>query len=324
MEDSKSITKGCCILAALVLTTFNLTAARVAPAALTCQSLFAGPSTPEHGVRQLYSTPDVPLGLPQHTVGTGGNLIMNGEIRPTTNRIVVSGTNVVEYEMDAAVIPASVDVSQVRSTDVLFGGKLHFHFPTNDVDTNGVLDFLQFEKGANVYLTGAGITEYSTNGQRYQTTVPVDGEGHPWAWADGAGLVGGLAYHWDIIEVDAAPGLDTSGILEPLYMNGSVTNRGNTVLVFGLRSTDPSGRTNAFGAFSYKGTAPARVRGDELRIGKFNLRRNDGVKIRVNKTTLRRVNGEYVGKITFNDWNPETPWADYTEWAIEIGEFVRR
>src|SRR5687767_10131947 len=163
MEDSKSITKGCCILAALVFATFNLTAARVAPAALTCQSFFAGPSTPEHGIRSLYSTPDVAPGLPQHTVGTEGNLKMNGEIRPSTNRIVVSGTNVVEYEMDAAVIPATVDVSQVRPTDVLFGGKLRFHFPTNDVDTNGVLDFLQHEIGANVYLTGGGTTEYSTN-----------------------------------------------------------------------------------------------------------------------------------------------------------------
>ena len=47
------------------------------------------------------------------------------------------------------------------------------------------------------------------------------------------------------------------------------------------------------------------------------------MKIKVDKTTLRKVNGKYVGKLTFKDWNPETPWADYTEWASEVGEFVR-
>lgn len=316
MEDSKSITKGCCILAALVFATFNMTAARVAPAALTCQSMLVH-STPHEGKRLLLSTPDTAVGLPLHTVGPNNNLVMNGEIRPTTNRIVVSGTNVVEYETDAAVIPAAVDLSQAQASDVLFGGKLRFHFPTNDVDTNGVLDFLQMEIGANVYLTGGGTTEYSTNGQHFHTTIPDQS-----AWADGAGLVGGLAYQWEMVEGDTY--LDSRGILEPLYMAGSVTNRGNTALVFGLRLTNAPAYPNSFGTFSYKGTAPARFRQGELRLGKFNLKRNDGVKIRVNKTTLRLVNGQYIGRLSFNDWNPATPWADYTEWAIQIGEFVRR
>jgi hypothetical protein len=313
MEALKSTIQACCILAALFIATFNNHAAArrapVAPVALTCQSM-NGQSTPHEGRQLMFSTSDTAPGLPQHIVGTNGNLIMNGELRPVTNGVGV-------YETDVAAIPASVDLSQVRSTDVLFGGKLHFNFPTNDVDTNGVVDFLQFEKGANVYLTGGGITEYSSNGQSFHTSIP-----HESAWADGAGLVGGLAYQWEIVEGDAY--LDSRGILEPLYMTGSVTNRGTT-LVFGLASTDPLGRASSFGAFNYKGIAPAHIRahGDELRIGQFNLKRSDGVKLKVNKTTLRRVNGKYIGKLTFKDWNPETPWADYTEWAIEVGEFVR-
>lgn len=256
----------------------------------------------------MFSTPDGAPGLPLHTVGPNGNMVMNGELRPGTNSIGI-------YQTDAAAIPADVDLSQARAIDVLFGGNLHFFFPTNDVDTNGVLDFLQFEKGANVYLPGGGVTEYSTNGQRFNPSIP-----HESAWADGAGLVGGLAYQWEMVEGDAY--LDARGILEPLYMTGSVTNRGNT-LVFGLRSTDPLGRASTLGAFNYKGNAPVRIRGDELRISQFKLKRSDGVKIRVNKTILRRVNGKYIGKLTLNDWNPATPWADYTQWAIEVGEFVR-
>ena len=311
MEALKSTKRACCILAALSIATFNnYAAARRAPVAtvaLTCQSM-NGLSTPHEGKQLMFSTPDSAPGLPLHVVGTNGNLIMNGELRPGTNAAGV-------YETDVAVIPAAVDLSQVRATDVLFGGKLRFNFPTNDVDTNGVVDFLQFEKGANVYLTGGGVTEYSSNGQSFHTSIP-----HESAWADGAGLVGGLAYQWEIVDGDAY--LDSRGILEPLYMNGSVTNRG-TALLFGLRSTDSLGRTNTFGGFTYRGLAPGRVRGDELRLGNFKLKRNDGVKIRVNKTTLRKVNGKYVGKLTFNDWNPATPWADYTEWAVEVGEFVR-
>ena len=310
MEALNSTIRASCILAAVFIATFNIHAApRVAPIALTCQSML-GLSTPHEGKQIMFSTPDAAAGLPQHTVGTNGNLIMNGELVLKTNS---NGMSV--YETDAAVIPAAVDLSQVRASDVLFGGKLRFNFPTNDVDTNGVLDFLQFEKGANVYLTGGGTTEYSSNGQSFHTSIP-----HESAWADGAGLVGGLAYQWEIVEGDAY--LDSRGILEPLYMNGSVTNRG-AALVFGLESTDLLGRASTLGAFRYKGTASARIRGDELRLGKFNLKRNDGVKIKVNKTTLRKVNGKYVGKLTFNDWNPATPWADYREWAVEIGEFVR-
>jgi hypothetical protein len=265
-------------------------------------------STPHEGRQLLCSTPDAATGLPQHITGTNGNIVMNGELRPSTNTAGL-------YETDAAAFPASLSLDQIRANDVLFGGKLRFNFPTNDVDTNGVVDFLQFEKGANVYLTGGGTTEYSSNGQSFNASIP-----HESAWADGAGLVGGLAYQWEMVEGDAY--LDARGILEPLYMEGSVTNRG-TALQIGLRSVDPLGRANSFGEFRYKGTAPARIRGDELRLGKFNLKRTDGKKIKVNKTTLRKVNGKYIGKLTFNDWNPETPWPDYQEWAIEIGEFVR-
>jgi hypothetical protein len=313
MEALKSTIQACCILAALFIATFNTRSAPrlapVAPVALTCQSMLAQ-STPHEGKQLLFSTPDSAVGLPQHTVGANGNLVMNGEMRPATN-----GPGV--YETDAAAVPATLDLSQVRATDVLFGGKLHFNFPTNDVDTNGVVDFLQFEKGANVYLTGGGVTEYSSNGQHFHASIPNES-----AWADGAGLVGGLAYQWEITEGDAY--LDARGILEPVYMTGSVTNRGST-LRFGLRSADPLGRASTLGDFTFKGIAPVHVRnhGDELRIGAFNLKRSDGAKIKANKTTLRRVNGKYIGKLTFKDWNPETPWADYTEWAIEVGEFVR-
>jgi hypothetical protein len=334
MEALKSTTRACCILAAVIIATFNVhSAARrapVAPVALTCQSL-NGLSTPHDGKQMMFSTPDSAPGLPQHVIGANGNVVTSGELRRITNRVIASDifidggwqriTNgIVEYETDVAVAPSDIGWNQVGPSDILFGGKLRFNFPTNDVDTNGVLDFLQFEKGANVYLTGGGITEYSTNGAHFHTSIPVNSEGYPWAWADGAGLVGGLAYQWEIIDGDAF--LDSRGIMEPLYMNGSVTNRG-TALLFGLRSTDSLGRTNTFGGFTYRGLAPARVRGDELRLGKFKLKRNDGVKIKVNKTILRRVNGKFIGKLTFNDWNPETPWADYTEWAVEVGEFVR-
>ncbi len=315
MENSKSITGTCCVLAALVLATFNTNAApRVATAALTSQSMVGPSGNSNFDYRTFFSTPDSPTGLPLHTIGDNGSILVNHEWRPVTNQPAV-------YQTDAFVVSSQTFPGPVTAEDILFGGKLSFAFPTNDVDTNGVLDFLQFNIGMDGVVPGMGITEYTSSGQRFNTNI--------FGFAEGAGSVGGpsggggLAYEWNITEGDDYLGEETFGILELLYMNGSVTNRGNASLVFGLRSTDRLGRTNSFGAFSYRGVAPARFRGDELRIGKFNLKRNDGVKIRVNKTTLRRVNGKYIGKLTFNDWNPATPWADYTEWAIEISEFVR-
>ena len=98
MKHSKSISSAFCILAALVLATFNTNAApRVATAALTSQSMVGPSGNSNFDYRTFFSTPDSPTGLPLHTIGNNSNLVVNHEWRPATNQPAV-------YQTDAFVV----------------------------------------------------------------------------------------------------------------------------------------------------------------------------------------------------------------------------
>jgi hypothetical protein len=302
MEAKKSFAQVCCVLAALVLATYNATSAQVADVILTSKSI-AGYGSVKFDRRALFTTPDGTSELPLHTIGTNNNLRISRELRPDTNQPAL-------YRTDIMIIPAAADPANVQSNHVLAFGPMTLLFPTNDVDTNGILDFLQIDRSMDGLVLGTAVNEM---GASALTLYPeFDG------FVTGGASLQAAAFEFNVINDDTQNvGFDTEGQFELLHIGGTVKKLG-PILKFQLSST------NDFGGFTYKGNTAGRIKKGELRLSPFVLKRSDGAKIKVPKTILRQVNGEWVGELVFNDWNQETPWPDYQRWGIEIGEFVRQ
>lgn len=302
MEAKKSLAQVCCVLAALVLATYNASSAQVADVILTSKSI-AGYGSAKFDRRTLFTTPDAATELPLHTVGTNNNIRISRELRPDTNQPAL-------YRTDIMIIPGGADPGNVQSNHVLAFGPMTLLFPTNDLDTNGILDFLQIDRGFDGLVTGTAANQMG--GSALTIYPEFDG------FVTGGGSLEAAAFEFNVVNDDSQNvGFDTEGQFEYLHMGGTVTKRGAS-LKFQLSST------NGFGGFTYKGNTAGRIKKGELRLSPFVLKRSDGAKLKVPKTVLREVNGEWVGELVVNDWDRETPWPDYQRWGIEIGEFVRQ
>jgi hypothetical protein len=298
--------KGCVVAALIWGSTWHTQAARRPQPArtgeviLTCRSL-AGYGSEKFGRRFAFSTPDNQPGLPLHTVGTNGQIFLGKELAPVTNQPGLFRTEVIA-------VPSNVDPANIQPENVLAIASMNFLFPTNDVDTNGVADFMQLNRGFDGLVVGSTTVDSSPGGLTFYPTF--DG------FVTGGGQFEAAAFEFNVVnDDDQHLGFDMEGTFEFLHTTGSVTNRGRRLL-FALAAT------NGLGHFTYTGKAAARVRGDELRLGTLTLKRSDGVKLRLPKMTLRRVNDRFIGEIEFNDGYLATPWPDYRRWAIEIKDFT--
>lgn len=205
-------------------------------------------------------------------------------------------------------VPAlyQADFATFSDDELVSYGEFAINLPVTDSDTNGLPDFLQFNKPGTVQFTGSGRPDFRSLGLPLNPFTIVNGQ-----LTRSANSRSG---HYIMTLVEPAPvGTVTyQGQFDLNLVTGTADYlRGDSNQIsFDLLTGDMEGTVAAETSFTM-------VSQDEISLPQFTFRSDVG-SITVRAFSLVRTGATYRGNMQFVDGDPTTSWPDYTEWLIEI------
>lgn len=226
--------------------------------------------------------------------GTTGNFLIDssrgsavsGELRPRTN-----SNSILEGAYGQATELAVIDYGSYALT-----------IPTSDSDGNGLQDVLQFNQSGTFTGTGSGYSV--AGGNTFSITVKFTRNTNQSAGTYSATTVNSLN------QTNTVTGV----YLLNAYSGTATYTRGTTnTLSLSLTGRNPGSKL-INGSTTYTVTNA----GSTLSCAAFTARDAEGVSYQVKAATLTRTARTYRGTISVADGLPETYWADFTGYVLEI------
>lgn len=256
------------------------------------RSLYLGPMTHSEGgvgtVTTYFTTFDGRTDRFPLYQQVGFTFLFSGELRPIASQPD-------SYEADYA--------TQTPSAWREYGS-LAITLPSDDTDSNGLPDICQLNKTVNTTIGGN------------RGSMRID---WPFQTVDSFTLYMSRASnqisgtYWYNLWSNASQSV---GTLQLLNITGSVAyHRVNTTLNFTFAITDPLSSTRTVsGATTYTVASP-----NQIIIPQFSVTASGGPTYTFQSgCTLNRTGSRFVGTARLNDGIPETSWADFVDWVIEI------
>lgn len=212
-----------------------------------------------------------------------GNWIFSLEVKP-----VVDGKG--NYATDYLSFSSVAGIIQY--------GHIVFNVPVTDSDSNGVPDFLQIEKSVDLKITGS-----QTVISPKKITVGITGT----ITRNAGQTVGNFSFKNDI---------NHSGNWHIPNLKGIVKySRGKDVpMNFSLNGTRPDGVVRTWSSSTF-----SSVTQNQIQLQPFRMVREDNKIMKITDgLNAQRIGNKYIGTYSVLDGLPETSWADFTNWVLEI------
>jgi hypothetical protein len=275
-------------LACLVMTP----AARAETATVVgnCQSIFLDPFSgyvPGLGqVRNYVSTYDDQLGFLYQPL-PDGSILFSGELRSGNAQTGL-------YEAGFATFDSVGSLQDYGSFTVTL--------PITDSDQNGLPDVAQRDKPGNAQVHGSVVSDFTGTVSSITGTLSRP-----------ANSIAGT-YFVNVTTPGSTP-ISYSGSLYLYNVSGTCTySRNDGTISFVLNETLPHGGNQTLSGL----TTFEVVDANRITLRQFDLNASGGDTYSVLETTLTRSGNKYRGNLQLADGNPQTYWADYTSWVVEI------
>lgn len=213
--------------------------------------------------------------------------VVSGELRP---RVATSGLFEGGYAQSTPLV-------------VVDYGSYVVNVPSSDSDANGIPDLFQYDRAGNFQASGSGVSVSS--GLTFSISLQFV---RPTGTTEGS--------YTATTQNSAGERNTVSGRYSLLTFAGSISySRGSTntmnVSLTGLFST-------AGGATLTGSTTFTSSNVDQLSYAAFTAQGSDGSSYQVQAGTLTRFGSTYRGTMSLADGLPQTYWADYTQFVLEI------
>ncbi len=284
------------ILAGVFLAT-SLAVAQTVSVQLTCRSLQMQPATftspvPGVGLVTAYFTTYNPARTPRYDT-RGGLTYFSGEVRPRSGQ---SGT----YETDYLIIQGNLITEY---------GSLVMNLATTDSNGYGLPDLLEISRSSAIGITGSARSDlpsgftYSVSGSWNRPSAQTTGT-YAITLALTAGGTGSVSLRGNLNIVATVP---TSS-------SATYVRSPSGTLTFNISFPASDGSLTS-STFSAPFTVPNE---NSISIPAFSFVDSNGDRYQVQAATLARNGKTYAGNLRLNDGQPQTSWADYLDWYLEI------
>lgn len=264
-------------------------AAAVASSRSMAMDVFSGYSPNLGTVRNYVTTYDGQPGFPLYQSLPNGNAAFSQEMRPRAGSPGV-------YEGDFVTYDSSGSAQDYGSFTV--------NLPTTDSDGNGLPDVVQKSKYGGTSVSGSAHSDY------YGTNYSITG-----SLSRAANATGG-SYSISLATSGLAP-MAYNGTFNLLNGTGAINySRDSNSATFTLTEVFQGGTSRTLtGSTDFSVTNV-----NQVNFPQFNVMSDDGFSYTVLPFSVTRSGNRYVGSFQLADGSPETYWADYVDWVLEISD----
>lgn len=197
------------------------------------------------------------------------------------------------------------DFMVFASSDMISYGSMSFRMPTQDLNNNGVYDWLEAANSVNFSVSGTLAVEWPTEAV---ASIPFNA-----VFQRGAGDgIGSVSYTYDLVVVDETVSVSQTTSWEVTNLVGEFSYDATGDAALGASAALYGGIYSLQGDGSYSISDDDLVRVNQMQV-------TDSVDNYILEAMdLARAGNVYRGNASLDDGIPGTPWEDFTDWYVTL------